>query len=206
MPLKADWLDKMRKNVNPTMATFVTLGINADLTKYPRYYLFKLKETINLSDQTYKYLSISNYAADPTYSPKGKTAMTIQLPGDTYNFWKEAKEQGRYIEEKEKIAIVIKNAIATQIPEAEGKIEVCEIATPLTYERYCANWKGSWMTKIPKDMKIETYPPVIKGLEGVYFSGQRMSPPGGFPPALLTARMAVQHLCRDTDTFFVSEG
>jgi phytoene dehydrogenase-like protein len=91
------------------------------------------------------------------------------------------------------------------MPESVGKIEVIDVATPLTYERYCGNWKGSWMTAITGDLNINSYPSVIKGLDGVYFAGQRLMPPGGLPPALTTGRTAVQHLCKDTNTLFISE-
>ena len=204
-PLKSAWLDEMRRVTKPTAATFVSLGINADLSKYPERPLIKLKKPITLSDQTYTSLLIANYAADSYYSPKGKTVMTMQLPGDTYNFWKTLKENGQYAEEKKRIADEVIAAIAVQMPEAAGKIEVCDVATPLTYERYCGNWKGSWMTAITPDMKFKPYPSVIKGLEGVYFAGQRMMPPGGIPAAMMSSRRAVQYLCRDTDTLFVSE-
>jgi hypothetical protein len=31
-----------------------------------------------------------------------------------------------------------------------------DVATPLTYERYCANWKGSWKTEMLPGMKMKT--------------------------------------------------
>jgi hypothetical protein len=52
---------------------------------------------------------------------------------------------------------------------------------------------------------FNTYPSVIKGLDRVYFAGCRIMPPGGLPPALMTGRTAVQFLCRDTNTLFISE-
>jgi len=204
-PPKSSWLEEMRKTTKPTTATFVSLGINADLKKYPERPLFKLKKPIELSGQTYGSLLVANYAADPAYSPEGKTAMTIQLPGDTYDFWKTAKAEGRYKQEKQRIADEVIIAITTQFPEAGGQVEVWDVATPLTYERYCGNWKGSWMSAITDDMKFKPYPSIIKGLERVYFAGQRMIPPGGIPVALMSARTAVQYLCRDTGTLFASE-
>jgi phytoene dehydrogenase-like protein len=202
---KSAWLDEMRKTTEPTMVTLISLGINAGLRKYPERPFVKLKEPVTLDNQTYKYLMIGNYANDAAYSPEGKTAMMIQLPGDTYDFWKTAKQENRYAEEKQKIANQIIEAIASQFPETGGKIEVCDVATPLTYERYCGNWKGSWMTAITSNLKMKTYPSVIKGLGCVYFAGQRLMPPGGLPPALMTGRTAVQYLCRDTNTLFISE-
>lgn len=205
IPPQAAWLEEMRAKTQPTMATLVCLGMGVSLKKYNNYIIFKLKTPIKLAEQTYEYLRANNYAADAVYSPKGKTAMTFQLGGDTYAFWKKAKEEGRYEEEKQKIAHEVVAALTTHIPEVEGRVEVSNVATPLTYERYCANWKGSWMTEMTPGMKMKSYPAVIKGLEGVYFAGHRMVPPGGLPIALLSGRTAVQYLCRDRGTLFVCE-
>jgi len=205
VPLNASWLEEMRATTKPTMGTFICLGINADLRKYPSYGIFKLNQPIKLADQTYEYLGANNYADNPVYSPEGKTAMTIHLPGDTYDFWKEAKAEGSYENEKRKIADKVIAALKERIPETDESIEISEVATPLTYERYCANWRGSWMTEMTPGMKMKTYPAVIKGLSGVYFAGHRMMPPGGLPVALMSGRRAVQYLCRDTDTLFISE-
>jgi hypothetical protein len=54
-------------------------------------------------------------------------------------------------------------------------------------------------------MSLKTYPAAVKGLSCVYFAGQRMMPPGGLPVALMSGRSAVQYLCRDTNTLFISE-
>ena len=204
-PLRSPWFDEMRSKIIPTTVTLICLGINADLQNYPKYGVFKLKQPIELADQCYERLIVSIYSNDPVYSPKSKTAVTVQLPGDTYDFWKKIKSEGNYETEKKKIADKVISALTVQIPEAGGKIEVCDVATPLTYERYCANWKGSWMSKTSPGMERKEYPAVIKGLSGVYFAGQRMMPPGGLPMALMSARTAVQRLCRDTGTLFVSE-
>lgn len=109
------------------------------------------------------------------------------------------------MDEKQKLAGVVIEALSELIPETKGQVEVWDVATPLTYERYCGNWKGSWMTEMTPGMRIKNYPAVIDGLSGVYFAGQRMMPPGGLPVALMTGRTAVQYLCRDTGTLFVSE-
>ena len=204
-PLKSPWLDEMRATFEPTMCVLVSLGINADLSKYPHGYYFKPKQPLKIGNETYEYLSFNNYAADPVYSPAGKTAMTFILTGDTYDFWKNAKASGNYDTEKKRVADEIIAILAAQVPESAGKVEVVDVATPLTYERYCGNWKGSWMTEMLPGMKMKTYPSVIKGLGGLYFAGHRMMPPGGLPPAVMSGRTAMQHLCKDTGTVFVSE-
>jgi len=204
-PPQASWLEEMRRITKPTTAVFVSLGINADLRKYPKGFLIKLENPIKISNETIGSLLISNYAHDPCYSPVGKSALTMQLPGDTYDYWKELKENDRYAKEKQRIADEVIATITTHIPEVDGNVEVCDVATPLTYERYCGNWKGSWMSAITPEMKFKPYPSVVKGLDRVYFAGQRMIPPGGIPPAMTSGRTAVQYLCRDTGTLFISE-
>ena len=203
-PPKEKWFENMKAVTEPTMTTFISLGINADLTKYHNYYYFKLKTPIKLADQTYDYLSFSNYSSDPIYSPTGKTAITIQLGGNTYDYWKNAKNENNYTEKKQDLANKVIEALTTKIPEITDKIEVIDVATPLTYERYCDNWKGSWMTEM-KSMKMISYPCTIKDLNGVYLAGHRLLPPGGLPSAIISARTAVQHLCRNTKTVFVGE-
>ncbi|MCL2059176.1 MAG: NAD(P)/FAD-dependent oxidoreductase [Oscillospiraceae bacterium] len=205
IPLEAPWLDEMKTITKPTMCVFVSLGIDADLSKYPHGYYFKPDTPIKIANQTYEYLNFINYSADRVYSPEGKTAMTTILSGDTYDYWKKAKEEDNYAAYKKRVADDIVAALAAKLKEAAGKIEVVDVATPLTYERYCANWKGSWMTEMLPGMKMKSYPSAIKGLDGVYFAGHRMMPPGGLPVALMSGRTAVQYLCRDTGTLFVSE-
>jgi len=204
IPPVSPGLDAMRRETKPTMCTQIALGINADLKDYPERYIFKLPEPIKLAEQIHEYLNFYNYAGDPAYSPPGKTAMTIHLIGDSYDFWAEAKNEGHYAQEKQKIANKVIAAIEGQVSEAKGNVEVVDVATPLTYERYCGNWKGSWMTEMA-DIKVKAYPQVIDGLGALYLAGQRLMPPGGLPVALMTGRQAVQHLCKDTDTLFVSE-
>jgi len=204
-PPKSPGLDQLRKETKPITCVHVALGINADLSNYPERYIFKLGEPIKLAGQTFDHLALNNYAGDLTYNPPGKTAITTHLNGDTYDFWKTAKADGSYDGEKQKIADKVVAAIEAQIPEAKGNVEVADVATPLTYERYCGNWKGGWMSQMPPGNKMKTYPAVIDGLSGLYLAGQRLSPPGGLPVALTSGRVAVQHLCKDTGTLFVSE-
>lgn len=202
---QASWLDEMRERAEPTMGTFVSLGIDADLTKFPVEYIFKPDMPLKVADFEHEYLRITNYANDPHYSPEGKAAVTVLLISNSYDFWKKAREEGRYQEEKEKVAQDVIAAISKQIPEVAGNVEVYDVATPLTYERYCATWKGSWMTMMVHTIKVRAYPAAVSNLSGVYFAGHRMRAPGGLPIAARSGRTAVQYLCRDTKTLFISE-
>jgi len=204
-PLNAPWLERMRSGTLAVSAVFVSLGINADLRGYPKSFGFKLEEPLKVFSRSHEFLKANNYANDPKYSPEGKTAITFIIGGDDYDKWKKTRDEGQYEKEKQRIGDDVVKALIAQIPEAEGKVEVIDVATPLTYERYCSSWRGSWMSAMMDGMRPFEYPSVIDGLSGVYFASHRMLSPGGLPVALRSGRTAVLYLCRDTKTVFVTE-
>lgn len=88
--------------------------------------------------------------------------------------------------------------LAKHISQTAGKVEVVDVATPLTYERYCDTYHGSWMTVVKDAKSITAYPAVSQKFKNLYFAGQRVMPPGGLHGAADSGRRAVQHLCKDT--------
>ena len=64
---------------------------------------------------------------------------------------------GRYEEEKQALANQISRAISPKFPGTEGKIEVIDVATPLTYERYTGAYHGSFMGTIGPGDKMTMY-------------------------------------------------
>ncbi|MDR1536463.1 MAG: hypothetical protein LBU32_00390 [Clostridiales bacterium] len=93
-------------------------------------------------------------------------------------------------------------AVCAKYPQAEGKIEVVRVATPLTYERYTGAYRGSWMGGMSKGDKPQNYPGFLENIKGVYFAGHRMTTPGGLPVALISGRNAAQMACRQFGAMF----
>ena len=202
-PLEADWIAKMARSTKPTLDTFICLGIEADLSCLSgKMISLAIDEPIVLGDFQFDMLGICNYSGYDDYAPPGCTAVTVILEGDTYDYWKRLKDEGSYYEEKEKLAKLVIERLSGKIPVIEGKVAVVDVATPLTYERYCGSYKGSWMTVLGKGQPPKSYPCTVDGVNGLYFAGQRIMPPGGLPVAVSTGRTAVQHLCRDNDMVF----
>jgi len=201
MPLEDAWLQDLRETTRPVTCTFVCVGVRTPLPEriLPEW---QLTEPITYADQTITELSFNSYYGYEGYAPEGGTALTTALMGDTYDFWKKAREESRYTEEKKRLAEQIKRALCLRYPQVEGKIDVIDIATPLTYERYTGAYRGSWMAITePKD-KNKNYPGFIESVHRLYFAGHRMSTPGGFPVAAASGRIAAQLLCRDLGVVF----
>ena len=123
--------------------------------------------------------------------------------GESYYFWKAAKADGTYKDKKKELGELFVKELSKFIPEVGEALEVIDVATPCTYERYTGSYEGSWMSVWEKGGKQYNYPQTLDSIWGVYFAGQRIQMPGGLPIAVYTGRLAVQHLCRDLGEEFV---
>jgi phytoene dehydrogenase-like protein len=201
-PLNEKWLKELCKNTKPAVCTFICVGIQTELTQTPAW---ELTEPIIYADINISKISFDNYTGYAGYAPKGCTTLTAVLTGDTYDFWKKAKEENRYEDEKQNLADQISRIICEKYPQAEGKIEVIDIATPLTYERYTGAYHGSWMSIIGVGDKMKVYPGFLKSVSGLFFAGHRLMNPGGLPVAINSGFKAAQMVCRQFDVMFKNE-
>ena len=195
------WLTELFRNTKPAVCTFVGVGIRAEIPQTP-IPAWQLEEPITYAGRTVPEISFNNYARYEGYAPKGCSTLTTALIGDTYDFWKKAKKDGRYEEEKRSLGSQISRAVCRKYPQAEGNIEVIDIATPLTYERYTGAYHGSWMNVTGAGEKMRTYPGYFKNVNGLYFAGHRLMTPGGLPVAVDSGRKAAQMVCRQFDVVF----
>jgi len=201
-PIHEPWADRMRESTIPMLNTFMCLGVETDLSDLPEGWTFSLDEPLQCGNMSTDAIGINNYATFEGYAPEGCTALTSIIMGDSYEFWRQCREEGSYEDEKRKLADAYIQILSEKIPRIAGKIAVWDVATPLTYERYLHSFKGSWMTEMGAHDSNREYPSQPEGIKHVYFAGQRLVKPGGLPVAAETGRKAVQHLCRDTDSVF----
>lgn len=201
-PLHEPWMEQMRTNTKLAMNTFICLGIEVDLSDLPEKMLFVFDMSFSYAGNEINSLGINNYATFKGYAPKGCTSVTMALMGDTYDYWKSAKIRGTYEQDKKQLADTIIERLSAKLPQIKEKVVVWNVATPLTYERYCGTYKGSWMTVTGKGDKTTAYLNTSENIANLYFAGQRLQPPGGLPVAATTGRTAIQYLCRDTNTVF----
>lgn len=200
-PLGDDWANEMRRDILPMSCTFISLGVKADLTHMPEHVVYPLKKPFDFCGKQTD-IGFNNYAGFKGYAPAGGSAVTCFVGGDTYDFWKAAKADGTYEEKKKALALTVIDRLAECVPETLGKVEVWDVATPLTYERYCGTYRGSWMSVTTPAHKRQFFPAKSEEVGRVYFAGQRVMLPGGLPGALITGRQAVQHICVEESLVF----
>ena len=201
IPLEDKWLADLRKNIKPEVCTFISMGVKCVLPE-PIIPAWELDEPIEHAGIKETQIYFYNNAGHKGYAPENSAVITTAFMGDTYDYWKKAKEEGRYEEEKQALADKICRAVCKKFPQAQDNIEVIDIATPLTYERYTGAYHGSWMSIAGVGDKMSEYPGFSKTIRGLYFAGHRMMPPGGLPAAVFTGRKAAQMVCKQFDVLF----
>jgi phytoene dehydrogenase-like protein len=188
---------------------YVSIGVNRTFENEPvsvSGFSFSLKEPVMIGEKKRERLPVHVFNQDPTLAPAGKTSLMVMLETD-YDYWKElAKNSDKYIEKKEEIGKIIISLLEQRFPGISTLVEVVDVATPLTTERYTGNWRGSfegWLIT-PDNSKVLFKPmsQTISGLKNFYMCGQWVEPGGGLPTSVLSARRLIKKICREDNIRF----
>jgi phytoene dehydrogenase-like protein len=166
---------------------------------------FPLDEPVTIAGQELTRLPVQIYSFDPTLAPDGKTVLRVMLTTE-YEYWKELKpDRERYRAEKEQIAETVISQLDRRYPGLAEKVEMVDVATPTTFERYTGNWKGNHQGWLPSTdnfgLRMEK---TLPGLKDFYMAGQWVQPPGGLPMAAISGRYVTQIICRADRKPFVT--
>jgi phytoene dehydrogenase-like protein len=168
---------------------------------------FKLPQPITIGGRRYEWFNVKAYNFDPTLAPAGKTVLMSMFLTDWAHWEKLRGDKAAYAAEKAQIEADCIQALEHHFPGIRGKIEMVDIATPLTYERYSRNWKGVYMTWniTPEFRKKYRYiPKTVPGLANMYLASMWTNAPGGLPGAVMAGREVVQLLCAKDRRRFVT--
>jgi len=129
--------------VQVSMGVDMDLSGDADINSV--FNIYGLERPIVIGGQQKHSIRVKNYSFDPTFAPKGKSALTVTFLSKSA-YWEEIyADKERYREEKRNVEMAVVSRLEEVMPGIKGKIEVIDVATPMTYIRYTNNWKGSTM-------------------------------------------------------------
>jgi phytoene dehydrogenase-like protein len=167
--------------------------------------IFLLDKPIAIAGQEHKRLGVQIYNFDPTLAPKGKTVLKVQFNTD-YDYWKKLREDSeRYNAEKEQITEQVITALDRRFPGLAAKVEMHDVATPVTWERYTGNWRGSYEGWLPNTQSLMArMSKTLPGLDNFYMAGQWVEPGGGLPTAAMSGRNVTQIICKKDKKPFVT--
>lgn len=118
-----------------------------------------------------------------------------------YDFWKKlAENESAYRQKKDETARTVIGVLEKRFPAISSQVEVVDVATPLTFERYTGNWQGSfegWLiTPANSHVVMKPMPQTLPGLENFYMCGQWVEPGGGLPTSIMSGRRLIKTLCK----------
>jgi phytoene dehydrogenase-like protein len=184
----------------------VSLGVADDMSKEPGHLTRVLDAPIVIDPQTsLDAVTFRIFHYDPTFAPQGKTAVTCFLPTYNFAYWLDLQNSDpqRYAAEKKRIAEAVIAVLERRRLGIRERIETVDVSTPASVVRFTGNWKGSmegWllMPGAGFGARRQTLP----RLHQFFMVGQWVQPGGGLPSGLMTARSAVQALCRKDSVRF----
>jgi phytoene dehydrogenase-like protein len=143
------------------------------------------------------------------FAPPGKSVLHCTYFSD-FNYWKKLRTEDRptYSAEKQKVAAFIHSYLERLYPSIRERIEIVDVASPATTERYTGNFNGSilaWKSFTNAEDLVNTLinkqRMQLPGLQGFYMAGQWIAM-GGLIRAASSGRFVVQFICRDLDKKF----
>ncbi len=180
-----------------TMGIHVSLGVDRDLSEEPHALVWLLDRPVQLADQTVDRIAIELYGFDSTLAPAGKSVIKVLL-NTSYAYWTDlATDESRYREAKEQLVDAVVDVLEPRFPRLGSQLEVSNVATPLTTERFT----GNGLTYTSESGKLDTAsmmfsaPKKLPGLDRFYYIGQSAGG-GGIPGCASMGRNAVSKLAK----------
>ena len=178
----------------------LSLGVARDMSDVPHAVQFSLKKPLDVGGREHKCLSYMLFNFDPTFAPEGSSAMVMFI-ATTYDYWEKlAEDREKYKAEKERIASEVIDILDERWPGFKKDVEAVDVATPMTYVRYTANWRGSYegwlLDEQNRKYMLTGVKKTLPGLDGFYMIGQWLVPGGGLPPAALHGREVTGMICK----------
>jgi phytoene desaturase len=176
---------------------YIAFEIDAGMSSIPGNSVLGVGDVL-FEDKVINRIALKHFAHEPSFSPPGKSLATVYLDG-SYEWWKKLYEnQGLYKMEKTRIAGDIAVQIEKQFMDFSGKTRVLDVATPVTWERYCGSYMGSWYSfgNTPSGEPLK-HPGVVEGINNLYMTGHWLMPPGGLPGAAITGKWTLERIARN---------
>jgi phytoene dehydrogenase-like protein len=208
--LGGKYIDETLKNMyeHPNLfapLVYVGLGVKRSFKDVPSSVgglRFPLDTPVTIAGKPETSMNVLIYNFDPTLAPEGKSVIVVSYATD-YDYWHNLRQDlPRYRAEKERLADDIVAGLEQRFPGITEQVEMRDVATPVTWERYTGNWRGAyegWMFG-----SFDNVRKTLPGLDNFYMAGQWVNPGGGMPPAVMSGRHTIQFICHADKREFVT--
>ncbi len=206
--------EKVRRMCGPpddemNWAVHVFLGVDRDLSGEPSALVQLLEEPVDIAAHEAASIEMQMYPFDPTMAPEGKGVIKVEL-WSRYSYWKELyADRNRYDEEKQKVADTVIDLLEnTHFPGIRSQVEVIDVPTLLTWERYTGITWGLGMMPAVQPRMVDAFLGkgymTLPGLDSFYMVGAFAT----YGPSLfhnaISGRKTVRALCKRDGRRFIA--
>jgi len=182
----------------------VFLGVNRDLSCEPSSLVLLLEHPVTIADRQYEGIEMQLYGFDKTMAPVGKGTIKVELTA-SYSYWKQLYDEDRkkYKQEKQKVAAQVIEILNSQFPGLKDQVEVIDVSTLMTWERYMGGTQG-WFNlpnrkldfSIREDLSDKKFKTTLPGLSNFYFVGVWASNMGSLAHNANSGKMLIRRICK----------
>jgi phytoene dehydrogenase-like protein len=174
------------------------IGFTGQLPEVPRSVagmFVDVREPLKLGDQEHTRLAFHPFDHDPSFAPPGCTVLTCMLE-TRWEHWDGLRnDRAAYDAEKARVLEWMLARLDQRFPGFRSRVEMTDLSTPLTFERYTGAWRGSFEGFIATPSTLlKELPHTLPGLKGFVMAGHWVEPGGGLPPAAYSGRNAIMLL------------
>lgn len=187
-------------------AVHVFLGVDRDLSSEPSTLVMLLDEPVTIAGHRFANLEMQIFGRGTGMAPEGKSVIKVELVS-RWSYWKGlAGDGGRYGEEKRRVAEGVLDLLEKRWPGLRSRVEVTDVPTLLTWERYVGGTQGFMSGPAGKLSLGGTIGrglnDTLQGLRNLYLVGTYATGAGALFSNALSGRRVVQGLCgRDGKEF-----
>jgi len=149
------------------------------------------------------------FGMDPTMAPEGKGTIKVEL-FSSYSYWKGLSEdRARYDEEKQMAAEQVIDLLdSTRFPGIKSQVEVVDVSTLMTWERFMGGTHGFMVGPkkkfSPNKMFFGKGYFTLPGLEDMYMVGTWATEAGALFANAQSGKKTIEMLCKKNGIGFRS--
>jgi phytoene dehydrogenase-like protein len=188
------------------MALHISLGVARDFSAEPHMLVLWLPEPVEIAGESRDRLDIELFSFAPEMAPEGKTALQVVMT-TSYDYWKALSPED-YRAEKARAAETVIACLDRRFPGLREQVEVIDVATPLTTERFTGSYLGYQTWPVPDQKMLDALSgkglsKTLPGLSNFYMVGQ-WAGGIGLPNVAAMGRRAIAAICKQDGRRFVT--
>jgi phytoene dehydrogenase-like protein len=184
------------------------LGLKATRQDAPHALTLVFDEPLDVGGLQQNSVHVVYYGPKSGLAPEGQSVLKIEVQAK-YSYWKERRDADlkAYREEKQRVAYGIIDRISSRFPGLRAQIEVVDVCTPPTAERYTGNrfgWQAGPATANVEEVQRHGLSKTLPGLKRFYHVGQWSNASLGVSSVAISGLNAVKDLCKQDGKRFTT--